>query len=171
MTLLSMSGVQSKFNNWCVDFIHSLENIVFAEARKFDYLRIYNDVLGLNFNFKKFFPVAKIYDDGTHSFISGWETNVYEDFINAAKLLGHQLRLSDIKTFIEDNQLQSKSGYDVCHGHDTIALMGKYLVKAEYSTPEIEKRLEEYANKEDFQTTCMYAEIKSWASKEQVDVL
>lgn len=167
MTLFEAESVKQALRTWVSTFDEAYAKCI-PVCRYFGYLRIYNEIADLSVVFHKNLRPTKYWDFTQHCIQSGWEQDCTAKFI---ALVEGKCLDTDVSAFIAKKNLEAESDYDICRGHDLLSLLSLVLIKKEYSEKSIMLKMIGAYSLDDFMTTQLYANIKEWQNKEDINVL
>lgn len=168
MMLLETESVKKALKDSIPEF-EQVWNKCVPICRLFGYMRICNDLLGLDVRFRNILKTGLFWDYGKHSLMGKWEERCMDTFTSHTK---GQYTSDQIKSFISGKDLAKESFYDICRGHDVLRLMSLTLVQEHlYSEEKIMAKMIEAYSLGDFKATKLYADIQNWQEKEGVFAL
>ena len=163
MMLLESESVQSAMEEWVVNFRNRL-SVAIDVAKWMGYLRICNSVNDFGYTFKNRFKASVVWDQNSHSLMKDWKER-------CSALLKDYISSDDINCFIEERSLEQEHAYDICRGHDVVKLLSWLLVKTEFSTDEIARKMASSYSLADFVQTSLYSSIQEWQTSKDISFL
>lgn len=168
MMMLEAPSVQNALKEWnsCIpDMLERGEHI----ARIFGYMRICNHLKGLGCNFRHKVRIASVWDCNSHSFCSGWESLVVKSFIDNCNKPFTEL---EFRKFVYALNLENEPKYNVCQGHDVLALLQYMMVETGiYNKKSIRDRMVAAYSRDDFSQTKLCKSIYDWSLGKKVSIL
>ncbi|MDE7347472.1 MAG: hypothetical protein K2N48_12135 [Muribaculaceae bacterium] len=126
------------------------------------YLRIYNDVKQLSCTFKdNLTKVSLVWDNSNHYIYPDYKDRLFSKFqdINATAVTR-----AEFDQFIAENNLEDKTNYDICRGHDVCRLLCSIMIKKQFSNPKvIFQWMKDSYSFEAFQQTSLYHDLVDWS--------
>ena len=160
MMLLEAESVQSALEDWVGNFRIILSTAIDV-AKWMGYLRICNSVNDFGYTFKNRFKASVVWNQNNHSLMADWKER-------CSALLKDYISSDDINCFIEERSLEQEHAYDICRGHDVVKLLSWLLVKTEFSTNEISRKMASSYSLVDFAQTTLYSSIQVWQTSKAV---
>lgn len=168
MMLLETESVKKALEDSIPEF-EQVWNKCVPICRLFGYMRICNDLLGLDVRFRNILKTGLFWDYGKHSLMEKWEERCMDALASHTK---EQYTPDQIRSFISGKDLAKESSYDICRGHDVLRLMSLTLVQEHlYSEEKIMAKMTAAYSLEDFKATKLYANIQVWQAAEGVVAL
>ncbi len=147
------------------------ENVLRSETimRFLGYLRIFNDIEQTSCIFKNNLTKISLVWDGTnHSVYPDYRDRLLTRFM---KTCDREVSREEIHSFIENKELEQKSLFDVCQGHDVCRLLCAMMVKNEFSQPKVLFQwMKDAYTFTDFMQTSLYQDILNWANSRHLIV-
>jgi len=124
-------------------------------AREIGFYRMFNDILHLGFNFKKFLSLSKLVDPQTRSIST-------ENLLTFKHAFFSSVTDSNIEEFESFRRCHEViETFEICRGHDVISLLGFFL-KNSLSQKELRLHLAVYYDYSSFSRTQLHNELVDW---------
>ncbi len=173
MTMLAAPSVTSALEQWNMEFSIKLGECR-PLTRTIGYLRIFNYINNIGFDFRKRFKTEFVWDQETHQLKDNWATMLLSIFFNYSGNSEADIVSRIEKEYsqvIKDLELEKESDYDICQGHDVLHWLSIMMVKNDYAESKIMRRMIEAYSYEDFRGTELHESIKAWSNSEEVYIL
>ena len=168
MMLLEAESVKQALRAWAPTYDQAFAKCI-PICRHFGYLRIYNSLRGLFVTFHDNLKTVKYWDDNNHDLKPNWEQESMRRFVSLAQ---KDCSADAITEFVSTLSLDKEDFLDICRGHDVIPVLSKALIRNHiYSEANIMIKMVEAYSLDDFKTTKLYSNIKTWQTFEGVTVL
>lgn len=168
MMMLEADSVQTVLKAWLPDFDTAFARCILI-CRHLGYLQIINHIEGLECVFRKHMKVSRFWNQLEHTLVSDWKKQCNQTFYCLTEGAGTEFHINH---FIIEKSLTGENFYDVCRGHDVLAVLSLSSVNTNIFSPAaiMRKMIETYTF-DDFKTTKLYASLKEWQNAERVIAL
>lgn len=171
MMLLASSSVSDALEQWNTEFSIKLGECR-PLVRTIGYLRIFNYINNIGFDFRKRFKTEFIWNQETHQLKDDWATTLLSIFFNHRGNSEAASRIEkEYSQVIKDLELEKESEYDICQGHDVLHWLSVMMVKNDYAESKIMRRMIDAYSYEDFRRTTLHESIKLWSDSKNVSIL
>ncbi|MDD4950893.1 DUF4435 domain-containing protein [Sulfuricurvum sp.] len=165
--VLSVHGVESKIKIFEESHHIAIEEHLLSLSKNFGKLRLYNKVNSLGFNFITNLSPARFIDEQNWS----WKTTSNEPLEVFSSCIGKSIE--EIQVSI-DSLCNAINDWNLVQGHDTMKILSigfKTVLSNQVSEDTLTKALILSYDKEIFQQTDLYANIKKWESTNSINIL
>lgn len=173
MMMLAAPSVPNALEQWDTEFSIKLGECR-PLVRTIGYLRIFNYINNIGFDFRKRFKTEFIWNQETHQLKDDWAATLLSIFFNhsgnfdADAVSGIEKEYNQL---IIDQNLGKESDYDICQGHDVLHWLSIMMVKNDYAESRIMRRMTDAYSYDDFRKTRLHESIKAWPNYKGVRIL
>lgn len=173
MMMLAAPSVPNALEQWNADF-----PVKFDECRPLvrtiGYMRIFNHIKNIGFDFRKWFKTNVVWNQETHQLKEDWEITLQSIFFNYCgnRDADTMSRIEkEYNQLIIDQNLGKESDYDICQGHDVLHWLSIMMVKNDYAESRIMRRMTDAYSYDDFRKARLHESIKAWSNYKGVKIL
>lgn len=173
MMMLAAPSVPNALEQWDTEFSIKLGECR-PLVRTIGYLRIFNYINNIGFDFRKWFKTNVVWNQEAHQLKEDWEITLQSIFFNYCgnRDADTMSRIEkEYNQLIIDQNLGKESDYDICQGHDVLHWLSIMMVKNDYAESRIMRRMTDAYSYDDFRKARLHESIKAWSNYKGVKIL
>ena len=173
MMMLAAPSVPNALEQWDTEFSIKLGECR-PLVRTIGYMRIFNHIKNIGFDFRKWFKTNVVWNQETHQLKEDWEITLQSIFFNYCgnRDADTMSRIEkEYNQLIIDQNLGKESDYDICQGHDVLHWLSIMMVKNDYAESRIMRRMTDAYSYDDFRKARLHESIKAWSNYKGVKIL